>query len=130
MNSRLVDWDIAFTDHWDGRGHFTKDTGEFPCVCGLASHLMAYLNIGIKFCETVAHDDDTDYRDIFRSLSFLGMASFAAKEGIDIDDIFDNDTEQEQFAEEFEDRCFSAVYHKMTAERIEELLADSLEGYF
>ncbi len=130
MNRDLVVWDIAFEDAWDGRGHYTKDTGEFPCVCALAGHMMPYINIGIRFCETVAHDDDSDYSDIFRNLGFLALASIAAKEDIDIDDIFDNDAEEAEFTEMVQDRCFSAVFHKQTQAKVEECLASSLEGFF
>jgi len=130
LNRNLVVWDIAFEDAWDGRGHYTRDTGEFACVCGLAGHMMPYINIGIRFVETLPQHDDNDYIDIFRNLGFLALAAIAAKEDIDIDNIFDNDAEEAEFAEMVQDRCFSAVFHKQTPAQVEECLASSLEGYF
>ena len=128
MNRDLVEWDIACTDEWDGQGHYTKDTGEFACVCGLAEFLMPYIHHGIAIAKTIDVNDDTDYSDIFNNLAFLGMAAYANKIDMDIDEIYDNPTDELSFHESFYDICFSGIGHDSV--KVLGWVADMMERHF
>jgi hypothetical protein len=128
LNRDLVEWDIAFTDEWDGRGHYTKDTGEFACVCGLAEFLMPFIHHGIAIAKTIDVNDDTDYSDIFNNLAFVGMAAYAHKIDMDIDDIYDSPTDELSFNESFYLLCLDGI--DQPANKILDRLADVLEQHF
>lgn len=128
MNRDLVEWEIGFQDCWDSQGHYTKDTGESACVCGLAEFLMPFIHQGIAIAKTIDVNDDTDYSDIFNNLAFIGMAAYAHKIDMDIDDIYDNDTDELSFNESFYNICLDGI--DKPANKILDWLADVLEQHF
>ena len=129
MNRDLVEWDIAYSDHWDDRGHYTKDDGEYPLTWGMAISLSTAIIASIECLSTELTAAD-DIEDLVTGVALTSIVDYADQVGIDTDDIFGNDEELFHFAESMYLTTIDTYERDWNEGKVHEVLADQLTSLF
>jgi hypothetical protein len=129
MNRELVEWDIAYSDQWDDRGHYTKDEGEYPCVWGMAISLSPAIIASVE-CLSVELEAADDFEDHIIGIALTSIVEYADECGIAAGDIFDNDNDFIRYAESMILTTISAYEQDWNEGKIHETLVDSLSSCF
>ncbi len=128
MNKELVEWETGFSDHWDDRGHYTKDTEPAPYVWGMALDLTDAV-IASQECFILDWHSE-DETDLVAGLFLTTLSIYVEATSISLDDVFDDTHEFNDWIESMVDIAYSSWQYEWNTSKTHEMIVETLPSYF
>lgn len=130
MNRDLVERESSYSDQWDDRGHYTKDEGTYVCAWSMALNTMDAITASVECLCVELESGDKDSFTLAGGLFFTALFDYASTVGVDIDDVFDDTNEVDEYILAMIDIAIDAIDKDWNAAKIHEVLVDRLPGFF
>lgn len=130
MENKLVEWDYAYSDQWDDRGHYTKDEGEYPLTWSMALNIMDAAIAAAECLEPVLDGEAEDIYGLIGGVFLTCLSDHANECGVPFDFIFDSEDELFTFMDSMIDLVIDVCQRSWNGAKVHEVLVDTLPDFF